>query len=123
MSDRHRDFQLPDPDPEDIEQAEPPPTFTIGGEEFTVRRRLSAASVRTLYGPTDAPPSLSRIIGFVERCVVPEDRARFVALLEGEAEVPAGLIVEVYTWLGEVYSGRPTQPPADSSAGRSGTST
>lgn len=108
------DFTLDETD-EEIE----PITFSLGGETFTCRDQLAAAASRQIGGPE---VTLSQAIRFVERCVATADRARFSALLDSdEVEIPASKIVEVFIWLAEVYSGRPTQPPVASSNGRATT--
>lgn len=110
--DRHRDFAT------DLEGE--PITFTLEGERF-VLHPVIPASATLAYGA--AVGRTTGAIDFIEKCMTTdEDRKRYRALLDDPTKIiGADTMVEIFVWLTEVYTARPTQPPESSSAGRQAT--
>jgi hypothetical protein len=119
----HRDF---DAARAERERKIDPVTFTLGGEDFTC---VLAPSVGDAFDLADAPEpetsligSVRAIVAFVDKILVPDDRERFTTLIR-KVDTPHGPInsydlVELGTWLGEEYAGRPTEPSTEPSGGR-----
>jgi hypothetical protein len=124
----HRDF---DAARAERERQVEPVTFTLGGEQFQC---VLAPSVGDALDLADAPEPETSLIGsvraivrFVDKILVPADRARFAELIR-KMDTPHGPVnaydlIEVGVWLGEEYAGRPTDPSSDSSGGRDQTTT
>jgi hypothetical protein len=119
----HRDF---DAARAERERTVDPVTFTLGGEDFSC---VLAPSVGDAFDLADAPEPETSLIGscraitaFVDKILVPKDRPRFKNLIR-KMDTPHGPInaldlVELGSWLGEEFSGRPTGPSTESSGGR-----
>lgn len=122
----HRDF---DAARAERERKVEPVTFRLGGQDFTC---VLAPSVGDALDLADAPEpeaslvgSVRAIVRFVDKMLVPEDRARFTALIH-DMDTPHGPVnsydlIELGVWLGEEYGGRPTEPSTGSSDGREST--
>jgi hypothetical protein len=96
-----------------------PPAFTLGGDEFVCIPKVPLAlSFELMEAPepgtsADAVQALTK---FLRRVLVDEDNVqRFDKILArvDDAVTPDD-IVEVTNWLGELYTGRPFEKPADS---------
>ena len=122
----HRDF---DAARAERERQVEPVTFTLGGEDFTC---VLAPAVGDALDLADAPEPESSLIGsvkaitkFIDKILVPADRAKFKKLLR-KIDTPHGPInsydvIEVGVWLSEEFAGRPTEPSTDFSGGRATT--
>jgi len=109
-----------------------PSAFSIYGEEFHLLAAMPRSTMnaltefQTYIGSLDgdltstgrASALLDSLYGLLPRLVVPEDRDRFTSLLEDE-ERPVGVqqLNALMMYAVEVVTGRPTQPPSDSSSG------
>lgn len=124
----HRVFEIK---PKDAQTEEV--TFALAGQSFAcypepplgVRLDLIRAEQRIDTLP-ERGRNAERIIAwddFVRGALLPESRHRWVALLREPAFLTenADLIADIYVWLVEVYSARPTQSPNGSSVGQPST--
>ncbi len=94
-----------------------PIVFSIAGETFTCKPNLPAWAVVDLRD--NGLVTATGLIRFLNRVLVPEDRVRFGELVASdEVIIETRHLDEIVAWLFEVYTGRPTQPPAASPNGR-----
>jgi len=108
-------FDLGPPAP----SADDPPVFELAGLEFTCFGVLPAQATKLLALASNTDLG---VIQFIEACLPQDDLDRFRGLLESkDIIVDMKTVGDVFLWLVEVYTGRPTQPPATSSNGRSKT--
>jgi hypothetical protein len=107
----YRNFDL-DADPPATGQG---PVFDLGGETFhclpeppgLIFNQCVAAIDKDLMVRTD------RAIEFLVGSLVPEDEERFTALLLDKTRlVTSRKLGELFSWLIEAYTGRPTVPPS-----------
>ncbi len=129
-------FRASVPDPEQVEALKQP--FAL---EFTYPDgRTVAHTFTAIIDPDDASSNfailamqridqrgrqvvdLSSMVPFLEKCLPAEDYARLLMLLEDRGLRPRlEVFVEVFSWLVEEITGRPTMPSTRSSGGRSAT--
>jgi GGDEF domain-containing protein len=106
-----------------------PILIRLGGDEFRCLPVLPMGeSIELAELPEDATDIQAAIAlgemmrAVVERAIVPEDRERFsAALANPDKPIDAEAMFTVCQFLVEVYTGRPTVPPVESSAGRRNT--
>lgn len=66
----------------------------------------------------------SRAVAFLDAVLLPDSAARFAERLRSSVDpISLGQMYEVWGWLIEQYSGRPTQPSQSTSSGSDGTGT
>lgn len=100
-----------------------PAQFRLGGETFTCLPVVPigfALDLATLaLGPEDDPDIAAAyaLTSFIDNVLVDEDRPRFQELLRRRDDaVDPDSLWEIVKWFAEVYAGRPTVPPRDSSS-------
>lgn len=111
-------------------RARDPISFTLGGETFTPLPCVPFAAAWDLIdapdptGEQEAPLIAYRgLAAFIAECLPPADTERWWALFASRDEPIDGVALrEVATFLTAAYTGRPTSPSTDSSAGRPKTS-
>lgn len=98
------------------------PTFTLAGQRFTCKARLSWKSLISLYDSDDEGLGTS-VAQFFAIVLVKADRERFFSLIDDEDPddddyaVSVDQIRDVMGWLTEHYTGKAEGQPADSSDG------
>jgi hypothetical protein len=112
-----------------VREADPdrePDTFKLQGETFTVADEPNIVALgmfaRAARGGADSNDmeGLATLIDTIASVVIPEDENRFLALAS-KHRLDADLLLKIVAAVMEVQSGRPTEPPADSSTGQSTT--
>lgn len=124
----HRDFDAARA--ERAREADPV-SFTLGGERFTCVVEPTLADTFALM---DAPEPVDNesaavhaILRFAGNLVVPADRARWAKMVKaqkrGKTRTPVSPadIIELGVWLASEFTGRPSRPSSDLSAGRAST--
>lgn len=119
----HRDFDLAR---RERAAKRSPVQFTLGGERFTL---LAVIPIGAGFDLIDAPEpnpgdsmesaATRALCSFIRGVLVDGDQDRWDAVLHSTADpVDPEAILEVATYITEVYTGRPTVPSTDSSGGR-----
>lgn len=103
-----------------------PDTFLFCGQEFTVASEVNIIAIgrfqkaATSGADTEDPESLPLLVDTMASCVIEEDEKRFLDLAS-KRRVDAEVLLKILGAVMEAQAGRPTQRPADSSAGSSPT--
>lgn len=106
---------------------ESPLTFTVCEQTFTC---VTTPSLGDAFDLMDAPEpvvtdinsqGIRAICGFIRRCLVPDSRPDWDALLYRPDALEAADIVYIGAQLAEQYAGRPFKPSGSSSPGRRST--
>jgi hypothetical protein len=108
------------------------PTFRVGGQEFTLRKKLAyakwnklLAAMRSPEADTDANQAT---IDFFNVVLIPADRERFAALVlkaddddDDDDVIDLTQMDELTDWILEVFTGKPQSNSNSSKAGSNGT--
>lgn len=112
----HFEFEV---DAAEEEQQEKAPSFGLGGVQFQCISRPTMAAVKLISRVDGGSISCSE---FIRAVLVAEDEEKWDGLLASkEVMVKGAKVIEIFNWLVEQYSGRPTKRPSRSRAGRSKT--
>lgn len=99
--------------------------FRIGTEDFDALRTLPIPVMQQLIrASTDlrnkdiGPEALDQVLGIFDMVLLPDDAVRFKARI-ASVDNPVDLtqVMDIMTWLMELYGKRPTQQSPDSSSG------
>lgn len=119
----HRDFDLAR---RERAAKRDPVQFTLGGVRFTL---LPVIPIGSAFDLLDAPevtssddltsPATVALCRFIREALIDGDEERWDQVLRSTADpVDPEAILEVATYITEVYTGRPSEPSSGSSGGR-----
>lgn len=111
-----------------VETAGTRPTFKVGGQQFTIRKKLPYKKFLRLMaamGEEDAETGEAEDL-FFKAVLIPEDRDRFLELLNNEGDDDEDAVIDpvqlraITEWLMGVYTGK---APTSSDSSSNGPST